>query len=343
MDKELHILVLEDSPIDTELMEQELRKSNLVFVSRRVETREDFLRQLNDFTPDTIFADYRLPQFDGVTALQLAQDVAPLTPVIIVTGSLNEEIAVDCMKAGAADYVLKESLVRLGPAVKGALEKKRIQEEKIRAEKALKKSYDELEHRVQERTAELSNTNSLLQQEILEHKRTQAELQKAKDAADFANRAKSEFLANMSHELRTPLNAILGFAQILKEADNLTERQHNGLDTIKSSSEHLLNMINEILDLSKIEAGHMELQLKEFHLPDFLRQIAEMIRIRAKSKGVSFMYELAPDLPVGVRADEKRLGEVLINLLGNAVKFTKKGSVTFRVNVRSQALRRLRA
>ncbi len=331
MDKELHMLILEDSPTDADLMERELRKSHLVFSSRRVETQEDFLQQLTDFMPHLILADYTLPQFDGVTALQLAQDVAPLTPVIIVTGSLNEEIAVDCMKAGAADYVLKESLVRIGPAVKGALEKRQIQEEKREAEEALKKSYAELEQRVQERTAELSNTNVRLQQEIAERQHIQAELQKAKDAAEFANRAKSNFLANMSHELRTPLNAILGYAQILKNASNLTERQQEGLETIKSSGDHLLDMINEVLDLSKIEAGRMELQVSDVHLPEFLRQIAEMIRIRAHQQESVFVYEPDPNLPIMVRADEKRLREVLLNLLGNAVKFTDQGSVTLRI------------
>ncbi len=140
MDKELRILILEDSPGDADLMERELRKSHLGFSSKRVETQEDFLQQLAGFAPDIILADYKLPQFDGVTALKLARKITPFTPVIIVTGSLNEEVAVDYMKAGAADYVLKESLTRLGPAVKGTLQKKQIQEEKRRAEDALRRN-----------------------------------------------------------------------------------------------------------------------------------------------------------------------------------------------------------
>ncbi len=140
MDRELRILILEDVPADAELMGRELRKSGLMFSSRRVETREAFLRELSDFAPHLILADYTLPQFDGVSALKIAQEVSPLTPVIIVTASLNEEIAVDCMKTGATDYVLKESLARLGSAVKSALEKKRVQEEKIWAQEALRMS-----------------------------------------------------------------------------------------------------------------------------------------------------------------------------------------------------------
>ncbi len=167
--------------------------------------------------------------------------------------------------------------------------------------------------------------------DITAHKRTEKALRQAKEVADAANRAKSDFLTNMSHELRTPLNAILGYAQILKEANNLSERQREGLETIKSSGEHLLNLINEILDLAKIEAEYMELQMREFHLSAFLENIANIIRIHAEQKGIAFMYESDLSLSVGVHADEKRLQEVLLNLLENAVKFTETGRVTFRV------------
>ena len=140
MNQDVRILILEDSPGDAELMERELRRSHLKFSAKRVDTRNDFVRQLTDFAPDLILADYTLPQFDGMRALQLSQETTPLIPVIIVTGSLSEEIAVECMKTGAADYVLKDALVRLGPAVKSALQKKQVQEAKARAENALRRS-----------------------------------------------------------------------------------------------------------------------------------------------------------------------------------------------------------
>ncbi len=212
--------------------------------------------------------------------------------------------------------------------------------ERKQMELMLEKERASLAEKVKERTAELSNMNTLLQQEIVERKHAQFESQQAKETAESANRAKSEFLANMSHELRTPLNAILGYAQLLKNAKNLTERQLDALDIVKSSGKHLLNLINDILDLSKIEAGHMELFLSEVHLPDLLKRIAEMIRIRATQKGISFVYKSGQDLPAGVWVDEKRLRQVLINLLDNAVKFTEKGKVLFRVTrYRSQAQR----
>ncbi|GAK54049.1 two-component hybrid sensor and regulator [Candidatus Moduliflexus flocculans] len=135
----------------------------------------------------------------------------------------------------------------------------------------------------------------------------------------------------MSHELRTPLNSILGYEQILEKADNLHDRQREGIRTIRESGEHLLTLITDILDMSKIEAGRMDVRPQEFHLHEFLKQIAKMIRVRAEQKRVSFVLGLDPMLPEYVASDERRLRQVLVNLLGNAIKFTDQGRVSLNV------------
>ncbi|MCC0178221.1 response regulator [Waterburya agarophytonicola K14] len=169
----------------------------------------------------------------------------------------------------------------------------------------------------------------------LELRKTLEELEDAKAIAEKANRAKSMFLSNMSHELRTPLNGILGYAQILKRDRTLTAKQEHGLNIIYDSGNHLLTLINDILDLSRIEARKLKLYPTEIHCQSFFQSIGDLIRLQAIEKGILFECALSPDLPVGIEADEKRLRQVLLNLLGNAVKFTDRGKVTLEVSISS--------
>ncbi len=160
------------------------------------------------------------------------------------------------------------------------------------------------------------------------------ELANARDIAESASRAKSEFLANISHELRTPLNGILGYVQILSRNDQLNRNQTNSINIIRESAEHLLTLINDILDLSKIEAGKIDLTPANFRFNRFLNGIVGMFQIRVQKKeSVAFSYEKLSDLPSVIYTDEKRLRQILINVLGNAIKFTDQGHVAFRVSV----------
>ncbi|MFM2431229.1 MAG: hypothetical protein RLZZ511_2442 [Cyanobacteriota bacterium] len=175
---------------------------------------------------------------------------------------------------------------------------------------------------------QLEQTNSELEARV--EART-VDLRAAKEAADQANHAKSDFLANMSHELRTPLNGILGYSQVLLRDRTVKPDHKDRINVIHQCGSHLLTLINDILDLSKIEARKLELLPQDFRLDTFLDNIVEICCVRAEQKDIAFDYQAVNQLPIAIRADEKRLRQVLINLLGNAVKFTDRGQVTLKV------------
>jgi len=169
-------------------------------------------------------------------------------------------------------------------------------------------------------------------QDISDRKNKEIILRQAMEAAEAANMAKSVFLANMSHELRTPLNVILGFAQVMAHDESLSANQQEDLQTIQRSGDHLLSLINEVLDLSKIEAGHCTLEKTGFDLISLLHELHRMMTERAKAKKLQLQFEIAPEVPQFIVADEQKLRQVLLNLLSNAIKFTNQGNVTLRVN-----------
>ena len=185
------------------------------------------------------------------------------------------------------------------------------------ARKELKEYQNHLEELIDKRTQDLRLTNK--------------ELIKAKEEAEGANKAKSEFLSNVSHELRTPLNGILGYSQILITIGNLGKLEKEYVNIIRSSGEHLLSLISEILDYSKIEAHKLELSLSNFNLNEMIQDVLNIIRIRAEQKDLLLKYNAASDMPSYVKGDETKMRQVLLNLLSNAVKYTKSGSISLTV------------
>lgn len=178
---------------------------------------------------------------------------------------------------------------------------------------------------------ESNRQTGLLQREIELHRQTDAELQLARHIADQANQAKSRYITGISHELRTPLNSILGYAQLLDSDHSISDSRLQAIRVIRRSGEHLLSLIEGTLDIARIESGKLTFDIKPLRFPEFIKQIVSMFELQARNKGINFAYSVTGDLPKVVRADQKRLSQILINILGNAVKFTQIGGVVFRL------------
>jgi PAS domain S-box-containing protein len=430
----LRILFIEDLPSDVDLAVLELRKEKLIFEYTTVCTRMDLIKALKKFRPELIISDYMMPAFNGLQALKEVKEFDPEIPFILCTGSINEETAVECIKAGAENYVIKEHMIRLPFAVKEALEQHRILIEKKAAELLFKENEEKLQSifrvapvgigLVVDRvfmevndtfckmtgytTKELIGKNAEMiyatneenervgiekyrqiidkgtgsvetrfkckdgkilniflssttldkndpakgitftvmditerkraEEALLKHRnhleelineRTE-ELNKAKKEAEEANKAKSEFLANMSHEIRTPMNAVLGYAELLGfMLEDKTQRDY--LESIKSSGRSLLTLINDILDLSKIEAGKLELQFEYVNSQSFFSEFERIFSLRLSEKGLKFILDISSGTPSGIYIDDARLRQIILNLIGNAVKFTEKGSIRLKV------------
>lgn len=323
----LRALIVEDSADDTELLVYELRRAGFQTEWCRVETAEMMRDALKSQTWDIILSDYMLPHFSGLKALEVYKESKQDIPFIMLSGIIDIHEAVATMKAGAHDFVDKEEMDRLIPAIQRELREAKNRHLKIQAQVKLKQANAMLEQQLQEiKQAKAKLLDYQTHLEVLVEERTQ-ELQEAKEHAEAANKAKSVFLANMSHELRTPLNAILGFTQIMKNDKRIPPDEHLNIETINRSGQHLLSLINDVLEISKIEAGQLKVNTKPLDLYGMLVNITEVMMVRAKNKGIELQLNMTDDLPPYIETDITKLRQVLINLLSNAIKFTQRGNI----------------
>ncbi len=318
------LLIVDDSEANRNMLSRRLERAG--YTVAVADGGHRALEMLGQQTYDLVLLDILMPDLDGIIVLETLRRTRSATdlPVIMVTAKDESEDMVRALGSGANDYVTKPlDLPVVLARVQSQLTLKRVVDENKR-----------LEHDLAQRNQVLEATNAELAGANAELHRANAELIAARERADVANQAKSDFLAKMSHELRTPLNAVLGYAQIMKLDRAMTDKQLSRVATIEQSGHHLLRMIDDLLDLARVEANQCDLYLEAVDLRGLLQGVVDIIRVRAEQRGLQLVYE-PPTRPYRVLGDPKRLRQVLLNLLGNAVRFTDAGEVTLRVDVRA--------
>ena len=413
------LLVIDDDEVDRLQLKRALKATGLSYELTECHDVQRALEDIAKTAYDCIFLDYLLPGLNGLTLLKSIRDRGITAPVVIITSQGNESIAVDLMKAGASDYIIKNDITPqlLGQVLRNAIRMSEVMREREMALQALRDSEARLAeaqriartgnwefsplnnvlHWSQEmynilhvmRTTEPSVENCMgmvdesdrelvedtwaralagesfnidfktltanglkyvniqgyvvkesdntikkiigTMQDVTERKLFEQEIMKAREQAENSMKVREIFLANMSHEIRTPMNAILGFTRLLYESE-LTDEQRSFIDAIHFSGENLLVIINDVLDLSKIQSGKMTIEKTEFGIHEVLKGVISVMKPKTQEKGLKLISLIDPKIPSHLKGDPVRLNQILTNLISNAIKFTEKGSVTIEVN-----------
>ncbi len=326
----IRVLLVEDNAGDARLVREHLRDADgaLPFVLDSFPTLAQAAGALAGARPDIVLLDLSLPDSFGLETLARWQLTAPELPVIVLTGSDDEALAVAAVREGAQDYLVKGRIdgALLAQAIRYAIERKRAQEE-------LRSANDELERRVEARTAELRDSNERLQEEIAERALAQqqaaeglAREQEARQMVESANRSKDEFLAILSHELRTPLNAILGWSEILRTGEPDRAEVREGIEVIERNARAQARLVEDVLEVSRIICGKVRLRIGPLDLAAVIDAALASAHPTATAKGVSLRRSV-DTLAAPVHGDPDRLQQVVWNLLSNAIKFTPAGGV----------------